>query len=275
MKSILIPVDMSPPSRQALVFALDLAQEMQARCYILLVTHIKGFESHFLPLERIVALENEEIARSQKALQEFMEHVMEEFPDYRTVSHELLVRIGLVVEEVISVTDEQPFDLVVMGTQGTGSTQRKFMGSNTVLVIENVCVPILSIPEDTPCSRPDKILFCTNIHRTFPLARTRLVSFARAFDAEIFLLYVNQQKDGVDQQTIDQTLEELAYTKASFHQVEGNNITEAVGQFAATHDINLIAVATHDRSTYQKLFSPSLVTDLTRHLKIPLLTVHN
>ena len=128
MTTILVPVDFSEASNNALSFAAELAKRTSARLFVVNV---------------LVKDEDEKEAKTKLAAIEY--DLRNSFgADLRfesTFAHGDLVTT---LKKVIAV--QQP-DLLVMGTKGASGLKRILIGSNTVKVLSNTTTPVLVIPE--------------------------------------------------------------------------------------------------------------------------------
>jgi nucleotide-binding universal stress UspA family protein len=128
MKTILVPVDFSEASTNALSFAAELAKRTSAR--LVLVNVLVKDEDEREAKNKLAAIESD-------LLNAFGPHLNFE----SSIAHGDLVAT---LKKVIAV--QQP-DLLVMGTKGASGLKRILIGSNTVNVLAGTTKPVLVIPE--------------------------------------------------------------------------------------------------------------------------------
>lgn len=58
----------------------------------------------------------------------------------------IITRIGIPYKEIISASDQNKIDLIVMCTRGESGFTRWMLGSNTDYVIRGTKVPVLAVP---------------------------------------------------------------------------------------------------------------------------------
>ena len=128
MKTILVPIDFSETSKNALSFGAELSKKANTR---LLVMNVLQDD------------EDEEQAKNKFATIEadLKGSFGSDLKCETSFAHGDLVAT---LNKVIAV--QQP-DLIVMGTKGASGLKRILIGSNTVKVIANTTVPVLVIPE--------------------------------------------------------------------------------------------------------------------------------
>lgn len=143
-RSILCPVDFSECSLRALQYAMDMAEEADARLTVLHVVEIpRGLrESDFTPeldLDRLRATTEADSARRLRDL------IPEEARAYCAV--EIAVQGGAAYREILNVADQRHADLIVMGVQGRGAIDVMIFGSNTARVTRLATCPVLIVPQ--------------------------------------------------------------------------------------------------------------------------------
>ena len=144
MKKILVAVDFSAASLEAVAWALKLATQFDAQLILLHVLHdpaeAPGFYSSKKAGKKV--LRNMEDAASTM-LDEFVEKHLKEWKkaDARIVP-------GLPAEQIVRVAEKEKVDLIVMGTHGRSGFQRLLIGSVTDKVIRACARPVLTVHSD-------------------------------------------------------------------------------------------------------------------------------
>jgi nucleotide-binding universal stress UspA family protein len=133
VERVLIPVDGSDASREALSFAID---EWPDAAFVLL--HVvdpvaKGFSRSFVPSQ------NEEKFREVMADAESLLDSYE-LPDGTAV--DARVEVGRPAETIVEVAEDARTDLVVLGSHGRKGVQRLLLGSVSEAVARNAPVPV-------------------------------------------------------------------------------------------------------------------------------------
>jgi nucleotide-binding universal stress UspA family protein len=149
-KRIVCAVDFSDGSRRGLDYALDLAQEADARITLL---HAIEFPpvlgdvalSTGVELDRMHAGVEAESLRGLRAL------VPAEARDYCTIATR--VTDGKPHREIRQVAVDEQADLIVMGVQGRGAIDVMVFGSNTHAVIRSAPCPVLVVPAPKEAGR--------------------------------------------------------------------------------------------------------------------------
>ena len=157
IKKILVPIDLSSVSVPAIAYASSLAKDHHAEVILLHVIQPESYKEHFaggygeavpLPLDTPINVRHEasveNIFESKRQLVlRFLEQNIR--TDLRSeVKIGPLIKLGKIVEEIITAAKEEQCDLIVMTSRGP-SLRRLFGGSLTERVVRNAPCPVLSM----------------------------------------------------------------------------------------------------------------------------------
>jgi nucleotide-binding universal stress UspA family protein len=135
---ILCAVDFSPQSRVALSYAMSLATESSAQ---LTVFHVIEVFPHFQELTPPTALDVG--AWMDDARRRLREVIRDPARSQCTIKE--VVTSGKPYREILSAAVNDNSDLIVMGVQGRGATDRFFFGSTTAHVLREAHCPVLTL----------------------------------------------------------------------------------------------------------------------------------
>lgn len=139
LQHVLVPMDLSAPSRGALRLALDLARALGGQAVVEVV--------HVIP--RIFAGEDFPFSEASVGpeLHREVEAVLGPAAERAEVElRECVVWGDSVPDEILRVAEERRADLVVMGTQGRGPLMRALLGSVAATVSRRAACPVLLVP---------------------------------------------------------------------------------------------------------------------------------
>jgi nucleotide-binding universal stress UspA family protein len=134
---ILVPLDLSETSLNALETAVSIAKKESAQLYILNVKEPRfGIqkEEHELLISDYATSED-----VLSALAGSVEHAHELQP-------QLLQKEGIPFDCILSTATEKEIDLIVMGSNGASGYRNGYAGSNTYSVMKHAVCPVLSVP---------------------------------------------------------------------------------------------------------------------------------
>jgi nucleotide-binding universal stress UspA family protein len=140
VRSILVPLDFSPPSKKALSYALSVARQFKAKLTLLNVVEPAGtpdFAASF-PLvmedERLMAAAKKEMERAAKAAR---------VP--RGILEKVLVRFGRSFHEITEAARTRKVDLIIISTHGYTGLKHALLGSTTERVVRHAPCPVLVV----------------------------------------------------------------------------------------------------------------------------------
>jgi nucleotide-binding universal stress UspA family protein len=147
IQRILVPVDLSETSLNALETAVSIAKTHSASLCILHVTEpVPGNEINHLNLP---SQANTDVLT---ALTDAIRYTGDLRP-------RLLQKSGHVVESIINTASDEQCNLVIMGTHGASGLREGFIGSNTYNAIKYATCPVLTIPPLQKFISFKKVLF--------------------------------------------------------------------------------------------------------------------
>jgi universal stress protein A len=136
--SILCPVDFSEVSAGALRQAISLASANGAQLTLLHVT-----DPLLDAAARAAGTEETITEQTQAELRKLLDEVS---PGGARAPMAVSVSVGEPAREILRQALNSKADLIVMGTQGHGATERLLMGSTATRVLELTTIPVLVVP---------------------------------------------------------------------------------------------------------------------------------
>lgn len=136
LKNILVPVDFSPPSREALRWAYDLARLFGAQLTLLHVVEPHpypdwGFGNVFAREEKLRDVTRDNLEKLCAKTDVPIESV-----------HEILTRVGKPFHEIVEASRELEVDLIVIGTRGMTGFSHVLVGSTAERVMRHAHCPV-------------------------------------------------------------------------------------------------------------------------------------
>ncbi len=140
--SIVVPVDFSQPSFQALECAIDFAEQVAGRLILL----------HAVPLADAFTADGfglYDLSVLQDSLRRDAEDQMQRFvrlAKFRRVPYETVVRVGSAISEICGVAEARDADLIITATHGRTGFKHLLMGSVAEQVVRQSLRPVLVVP---------------------------------------------------------------------------------------------------------------------------------
>lgn len=144
IQRILVPIDFSDTSRQALHVACALVPEQARELHLLHVIpdplRIPGFESP-AGIDYYARVEKSWMEQAVRRLQNLVAE--QRLPEKGLMTVAL---IGHPAKLILDYAEEQRVDLIVIGTQGENAVSRFLLGSVAERVVRHSRIPVLTVP---------------------------------------------------------------------------------------------------------------------------------
>ncbi len=144
LHKILVPIDFSVNSKNALLYSSSLAQPFQAELHLLYVIEPVIYSPDFsMGQITLPSIDTQEIeARSREELQKLIKTQLPE-----TLPSRITVRIGKPFSEIIDYARQENIDLIVISSHGHSSVEHILFGSTSEKVVKKAPCPVLTLRE--------------------------------------------------------------------------------------------------------------------------------
>ena len=272
ISKILVPTDFSDVANNALHFALKFAEKAKATVHILHVTHIPVVDASF-PAE-VYQTFMSEIEETTKLNFEKLE---KNYLQNSGVKCEIFSVMGYVNDEVKDFAEQNNIDLIIMGTTGASGIQEVLVGSNASSVVARSHVPVLVIPPSSTYHELKNIVYSSDFNEPEFPAVSRLMFIAELFDANISVLHVKNEADkffNSENNFFVRNKHNISYDKIKMVKLPEGDVMDKINEFIENEHADLLVMAKHNRSFFDRIFHRSLSKQMTYHTKIPLLVLN-
>lgn len=271
MKKILVPIDFSEKSNEALDVAVQLSKKNKAIIYLL----------------HCVELPTRYVTRSASELPEvlfFMKLAENKISEVsRSLNEQGVKNVSVLLDEKLSyavnkIVEKEKIDLVVIGSTGASGMKEVLIGSNTEKVVRYCEVPVLVVKDPLKINKIKKITFAYDFSLKYKKAIEEALKFADFVGAKIDFVYVNTpQKFHSTSQINALTKDFVKNHKAlkSHNLVIYNdfNVEEGIMNFSEENKSDLICVFPAKRNELAHFFNISTSEDIVNHSDKPILTI--
>jgi universal stress protein A len=143
IQRVLVPVDFSAPSLQAVDYAVDFARPLDAEIVVLFVVepiYSVTAGDLYAPSSELTALMQEQRRQGREQLAELDARLKKRYPKVRTVLED-----GLAYQAIVAAAHKLKADIVVMATHGRTGLSHLFMGSVAEKVVRTAGCPVLTV----------------------------------------------------------------------------------------------------------------------------------
>ncbi|MGJ8736669.1 universal stress protein [Zobellia laminariae] len=270
MKKIIVPLDFSEQSENALKVAVSLAEKHGAEILALhmlelnqaMITSSEGFHP-----EQTVFL----IKLAEKRFKEFLQK-----PYLEGVKVTPIIKHYKVFSEVNEIAAEHNAELIVMGSHGSDGLEEIFIGSNAEKVVRNAEIPVLVIKNEIPDFKIDRFVFASDFREESTAAFQKAKAFAEMLKANLDLVYINTPGDDfLSSGDIYTRINNFIGKVNEALQVEIYNdysVERGVLNYSENNSADAIGISTHGRKGLSHFFMGSIGEDVVNHSKIPVVT---
>ncbi|MEW7279818.1 universal stress protein [Aquimarina sp. 2201CG1-2-11] len=277
-KNILIPIDFSENSWNAISYALSFFENVNCNFHLLHVVNSERLMRVNIPLyepEEIVVRKTSQ--KNKEQMNSFLKRI-------KKITHNknhlffTTIEYGLFIDVVRKQVIDRNINYIVMGTKGASGLKEKIIGTNTGDVITKVKCSLLVIPEKASYTRINEIAFPTdyNIYYKNKVLST-ITEILTLTKSSLRVLHVSKkEQDLTDLQKNNKYFLEdvLQNQKYSFHFLSNVDLETAVQCFVESRDIDMITMVAKNLNFFQRILFQPTVEKISYHISIPFLVLH-
>lgn len=271
-KTILVGIDFSDCSINALEHAITIARKAKAGIAMVWINHL-DYSKEIFSVEP-QNLENEVVKRFEALVKKYQYHLHGEKIVY-------FIRKGKVYKEICNVASETDAFLVVIGTHGSSGFEEFWIGSNANRMVSSSKKPIITIRGGVDIGSDLKKI-------VLPLDSTKITRqklpitalLAKYFNSEVYILGLyTTSSDDIRYRVrnyVSQVEDYLTENGIKFNStiIDAENITEETINYAKKIGANLISIMTEQETTTTNLFLGPYASQMVNHSPIPVLSIH-
>lgn len=271
MKTLLVAVDFSKNSINALEYALIYAQKLEASLHLIWVDNTQIGESMVDTIAGDLRIEAKAFFGS------LVKEYQEKTPQGKI---HVILRRGKVYQEIAKAAREIKADIVFAGTHGVSGYEQYWIGSNAYRIVAQAPCPIITIRSNYQIQPTIKNILLPLDSTLETREKLPMVAeLAKRFDATIHLLEVYNTPISLIRKRIAkfsiEAIKCLQDKNVSFitEKVEADNVAVSIIKYAESHQIDLISIMTDQGTTSANKFLGAYSQQLINNSVIPVLSV--
>lgn len=274
IKTILIPVDFSPESENALYYAINVARELNAKIILF----------HCIDLPKISASmqqgQGELLMDAKMEAERDLKQWCLKIEHARGVQYDFVRVLGNTITQIVDYVSEEKIDMVIMGTKGNNSFSNVLFGSYTSKIMEKADCPVLAVPEGVVFDGLKMITYATDYKESDISKIKELCDLAKVFNAQLNVLHISpenespvEEKGGMEifMKAVNET---VSYNNLSFQLLRADNALQKLCEYIEDKSTNLLVTSTHNRGFFEKLFGIGITHQLAGLSGVPLMAFH-
>ena len=269
MRRIVVGIDFSDNSINALMHAISIAKRANMSVTMVWVDHIDYTKEIFSvdPSHRLDAV-----------AKQFNEIIKEHEGCCNNI--DFVVRKGKIYREICDVAEELNAYLIVVGTHGLSGFEEFWSGSNANRIVSASDIPVITIRGGVDISHNlDKIVLPLNSTKVTREKIPVTAELAKYFDSEVHILGLQTSS----QNDIRYRIKAYVAQAEDFFKdngvryksvyIDSDQITDDTLKYAKEIDANLIAIMTEQETTTANLWLGPYAAQMVNHSPIPVLSI--
>jgi nucleotide-binding universal stress UspA family protein len=242
MNRILVPVDFSENSLNALEFGIKIANKLQADLRIM---HVRTKKLAFRYTQKSAE------AMLNDSVENWLDQILRDYKEmYLTPGgkFDYRVREGNVFKEVSNQARYDDTTLIVIGTHGASGFEDKYIGSNAYRLVHSAPVPVLTVRPEWKWRGISKVILPISFEKSSRQKIPAVIGMAKLFDAKVFVVGLKESGYTLLQSRVKSYVKQAVryIEKKTNLQVEstvlsGKNKAEELMAFAQKVDADIVA----------------------------------
>lgn len=273
VQNILIPIDFSPCSKNAVKVAVELAARWDAHLHLLNVIAMPvphpDIGSHVI-IEPMLEEYHEDIHKA-------FENLEQEIPQLKLVTYHFKDAVGQVTLAIEEEIESKKIDLILMGTKGAHNKLERMLGSISSEVISSFSLPVMVIPENITTLNVRRIGYAADFHSIKMPKKLEIVKALMetlAADLVVFNVHHSDEAFAFDKSDTAKVLKKIiGQSRFEFHQIAVDKIEEGIIQFVEEQQLDMLVMMPHKHGLLDRIFQGSMTKKIAMQLKVPLLAI--
>lgn len=274
MQNILVPVDFSKDSMNALDHGIYLANVLNLSLRVVYVRKDKNYDMPFVLADKDKAY--------SKTTEEFCEDIItRKKSKYKGKgTFDYVIREGRIYKGITDQAEKDHSLMIVMGTHGVSGFEEFWVGSNAYRVVCKAPCPVMTIRNGFRKKIIRKIVLPIDARMDTRVKVPFTCDLAKALKAEVHVIDVRETNNRDVMARLnryaDQSAEYLEKRgvktiRASF---KGGDIAELTYTYAVHIGAQLISMVSNHRGNPMRIYLSNEAQEMVNHSPIPILSVH-
>ncbi|MDH3697266.1 MAG: universal stress protein [Flavobacteriaceae bacterium] len=271
MKTIIVPIDFSEQSENALQVAASLAKKHNSEILVLHMLELNeamiSASEGFHPEQTVFLLK-----LAEKRINEFLDKPYLKGVEKITP----IIKHFKVFGEVNEIAAKHNGDLIVMGSHGSDGLKEIFVGSNAEKVVRNAEIPVLVIKKQHEDFNVENFVFACDYKDESLEAFQKAKTFTEKLGANLHMVYINTPGDHfLSTKDAYEKVNDFLSKAGAGTGVDIYNdysVEKGVLNYCESIGADVIGIPTHGRKGLSHFFMGSIGEDIANHAQLPVIT---
>lgn len=277
MKKILVPTDFSENAKYAFLYAMNLAEQLDAAVTVCHVYHPSANSMN----EIVIPSDNELFEIRKERLNVFVNKSYSKNMDEVIVADMIdqKLEVGFASDKLVEMSKTREYDMIVMGATGSTGLLEKVFGKVSLSVAQRAACPVLLIPAGVRFYDINDIMYASEYESADGDLLIQLADFSNQLDANVHLVHV-YNKDEIGPEGLGHYLLEKAFQlkaptlKFKMDSITSDSVAHGLGAYARNKNMDLMVIVKPQRKFWQRLIHTSRTNEIIMNPEIPLMVMH-
>lgn len=280
MKTILVPTDYSATAKNAALYAIHLASQLQVQKIILYNAYQAPpviTETTVMPTAAMPFFDVENMRDiSNTGMQCFKDAIQSFCP--AGIAIEQQTEYAALEGDINEVCKKTAADMIVMGITGTSKIEEVLIGSTAINVVKNTKVPAIIVPADAQYTSIKNVMLACDYKKV--VETTPVQPIKNILDATKAALHIVNIYESEKEITSDKTYQQellhslLKEYEPQFHFEYNENFITGINDFVEINHIDIIITIPKKHGFFEGLFKERHTKKLAFHSHVPLMYIH-
>lgn len=183
------------------------------------------------------------------------------------------LKAGKVTDVILDFSEQQKFDLIVMGTKGAWGLKEKLSGSETQIIGRKSRIPLLSLMCDRSDLNIKNLLLVHDFNHPEEVNLSLLQKFIKYFGVTVHMLQITSGNSDEVRNSIESGMQQFATINHipdfKCHVIHDKNVENGVVHFNQMNNMDIVCIGTHGKGG---LFHHSATEALINHMFKPIIS---
>jgi nucleotide-binding universal stress UspA family protein len=275
MKKILVPIDFSERSSEALDFAIEFNQKLKGKIILMhaIVIPTNTFiSSGEIDLNHMQSFyQAEYIKGTHNRLEEWAERIGKAGQKYTTQ-----LKYGHPFEKVTELITNEKVDWIVIGSNGASGIKEVFIGSLTERVIRHATCPVITIKGKSSLAKMKSMVFASTLIEDEDWMAMKAREIQELLDLNMHILKVKTPHNFLTEEVAKEQLKQFVkrnyLERCTQSTISADYSDQGIVAFAEEVNAGMILMGTHGKTGLGHIFGGSRAEDVANHSKTPVMT---
>ena len=280
MKKLLVPTDFSDISKNSIIYAFHLADQLNMQVQLLHVLELYKFAAGTSEAELIsTILPSDNIREMEESATESFKKLIEEIRvEFLFQSqYELRVVSGHLINEIIIESAQDEISLLIMAVSGNQDLISRFTNNTISAIITDAICPVLLVPSGFSYRTPSKVTLATDFNKSDLDIIAKFLSFFVSQNPEFQVLHISQKPNDFKtelkfagfKQLVN---EKIDYQNMKFKMVNYKNVVKGILEELKIDEADMLLMLKEHESFFKSLIETSKTEKIAHYLKIPMIS---